>query len=451
MGTDLTTAEVTEAVGRCLKNDGQGLVDELYRARVPKEAYTVKKTMANYSQYKAEYMRIYKANLHDIWFAEKRATLLAAAAQASATNKDVLSTAFGKRGGGYCWTRAKPYKVYCTLSDGTRCKKCSSPSHGVPEDVVFSLNDTTTTSPPILRANKAKTTYCSGFTFWAAMTAAEKNGLTKAAVANRAQAKELQKTWFGVSDRYHPAQSVAALTNFSIGRELAEHEVKAGDLVQMNRAGSVGTISTKNKAGYKGSIYTGHSVIFLAWVCSEGDSCGGATAADKTKRIGFRYYGSQESSRGAGLSVGCWSGTEKKQCSCKCSKSCSMTRKDTAFGRLGKSLVTTPAAVLTTATTKPPASSGPQGGSGRNGGSGRGSSRGGAERGGAERGDQGDQGARRSEPPRNVRATLSVPSTRSQLGAGDSGETAPARKKPSLLRRAGDWFKQKWKALRGKW
>ena len=145
----------------------------------------------------------------------------------------------------------------------------------------------------------------------------------------------MQQTWFGAGEWYHPGQSVKALTHFGLGVELEEDDVKAGDFIQMNKPAGSASTPKKTLAGYKGKIHSGHSVVFLAWVCSEGEECDGA--AGKDKRIGFVHYGSQTSTRGAGVGVGCWRGTPANQCTCKCLSGCKHDREVTAFGRLGAS------------------------------------------------------------------------------------------------------------------
>lgn len=179
MGKDVTLRDMADAETKCVAAGGDvDVVNEVYKSRVPPEAFPIKKTMENYTMYVAEWVMINEQMQGRTgWFAASKAALLKEANGVSPVNKDVLTFAFSKTGGGYCWRRGGDNpKVYCKLDSGSACSSCQSPSSGVPEDVSFTVKmcrecnqkeckckcggqpERCVATP--LKANAIKTTYC---------------------------------------------------------------------------------------------------------------------------------------------------------------------------------------------------------------------------------------------------------------------------------------------------
>jgi hypothetical protein len=162
--------------------------------------------------------------------------ICATCASAKPTDVESIARAFPD-GGGYEWK-------------GT----------GVPEDVRFA-------GKTILE--KAKHTYCSGFTFAVVMKAATDRGLLKGRTPE--QIRAFQKDWYGATKESGETQCVYALEKLGIGRAVDPNKAKPGDFLQLWRT---------NKSG--------HSVVFLEWIKSAGQP------------IGLKYRSSQTSTGGIG-------------------------------------------------------------------------------------------------------------------------------------------------------
>jgi hypothetical protein len=141
-------------------------------------------------------------------------------------------------GGGYNWTA------------------CNS---GAPEAITFK-------GETILK--KGDGSYCCGFTFAVVMRAANEAGLLDDKSA--ADARKLQKAFYGIGKKFEEKQCVAGLEALGIGHEVKPQDAKAGDFMQLYRTKS------------------GHSVVFLKWIERSG------------KTVGFTYRSSQKSTNGIG-------------------------------------------------------------------------------------------------------------------------------------------------------
>lgn len=125
---------------------------------------------------------------------------------------------------------------------------------GVPDKVVFK-------GVQILPGSSAGSSYCCGFTFAVAMSAAEKRGLLLG--KQPWHIKQFQREWYGATGESAYSQSAFALARLGIGREIPFSRARAGDFLTLWRGKS------------------GHSVILLAPIREDG------------RVIGVQYRSSQ--------------------------------------------------------------------------------------------------------------------------------------------------------------
>lgn len=120
---------------------------------------------------------------------------------------------------------------------------------------------------------KGARTYCSGFTFAAAMTTAERLGLLKDKTVE--QIRRFQKEWYGGAGDPEKQQG-PAMRNLGVGDNVPLEQAQPGDFLQLWRVGG-----------------SGHSVVFTGWLMDP---------SRPGVLVGFSYRSSQPRTNGIGNS-----------------------------------------------------------------------------------------------------------------------------------------------------
>jgi hypothetical protein len=213
-------------------------------------------------------------------------------------------------------------KGYCFKFGAT--EQCSGPGYsnveeawgnpkgkrltGQPEDLVFATSGGNFT---LMERDGNGTTHCSASTISVMSKLAAQNGLT--ASWSRTKLLSFFQDWMGdLKEKgitHARRRAINALVSHGIGVEIKNlDEVQPGDFVEINRSTSATSVN-------------GHSVIFVRWIT---DASG--------KKVGFRYWSSQPSTKGMGESGECFS----DQRHAECVGGTAVVQSLTYFGRLTK-------------------------------------------------------------------------------------------------------------------